>query len=365
MELKKMQGLKATMMMIVAELIMAGTNIFFKLAANDGMHLSILIAYRYLFASLIILPLAFFLERGPLAQNLFAKSLVLTSTTFATAFINLVPPFTFILSVLFGLERIEIGKMEGKAKVIGTLVGVAGAMVLTFYKGHQLNIWSTHLNILHGGKHMIGHVAATHNTSIHHSIGSLLAVASSLSIALSLTIQGRISAGYPCHYSSTFLITAMGFVQSLVLDLCTERDWSEWMIGFDIRLLAVLFTGIGLALTITLTTTSIHLRGPLFVANFNPLLLVFTAIGGSLLLDEKLHVGSVLGAVIIIIGLYLMLWGKSNMTRFSKIIPTTTSRCEKDVSTNITNTTTLSTIHVARTSFSTTNGDDRGIGNAL
>ncbi|KVI01794.1 hypothetical protein Ccrd_019923 [Cynara cardunculus var. scolymus] len=221
--------------------------------------------------------------------------------------------------------------MEGKAKVIGTLVGVAGAMVLTFYKGHQLNIWSTHFNILHGGQRIGGHVAATHNTSTHHSIGSLLALASSLAIALSLTVQGRMSADYPCHYSSTFLITTMGFIQSL---------------------------GIGLAVTVTLITTSIHLRGPLFVSNFNPLLLVFTAIGGSLLLDEKLHVGSVLGAVIIIVGLYVMLWGKSNVERLSKLMPTTSSIYENDVSKTDATMTTLETVRVARTSFSTTNGDD-------
>ena len=80
--------------------------------------------------------------------------------------------------------------MGGKAKVIGTLVGVAGAMILTFYKGHQLNFWSTHFNILHEGQHMGGHVAKTHNTPTHHdTIGSLLALASSLCIALSLTLQ--------------------------------------------------------------------------------------------------------------------------------------------------------------------------------
>ena len=61
-EIKK-QGLKATMMMIVTELIMAGTSIFYKLASNDGMQMSVLIAYRYLFASILFFPLALFIER--------------------------------------------------------------------------------------------------------------------------------------------------------------------------------------------------------------------------------------------------------------------------------------------------------------
>lgn len=35
----------------------------------------------------------------------------------------------------------------------------------------------------------------------------------------------------------------------------------------------------------------VRMRGPLFVSVFNPLLLVLVALAGSLLLDEKLHLG--------------------------------------------------------------------------
>ncbi|KVI01788.1 Drug/metabolite transporter, partial [Cynara cardunculus var. scolymus] len=257
---KKMQGLKATMMMIAAQLAIAAITVAYKLAANDGMHMRIMVFYRYLFGSVIILPLALIIERnrrpkltwrilvqafvcaifgGPMAQILFVESLVQTSATFASAFTNLTPPFTFIIGVLFGIEKVKIGTKGGKAKVIGTLVGVVGAMVLTFYKGHQLNIWSTHVNILHGGQHMHGqYVAATQKTSIHQTVGSLLGLASSLSIALYLSLQAIAS-----------------------------------------------------SLSIIFITTSVHLQGPLFVSNFNPLMLVFVAIAGSLVLDEKLHVG--------------------------------------------------------------------------
>ncbi|XP_024959867.1 WAT1-related protein At1g25270-like [Cynara cardunculus var. scolymus] len=372
---RKMQGLKATMMMIATQLATAGITIFYKLAANDGMHITILIAYRYLFASLIIFPLALFIERNkrpkltwkiffqafvcaiiglPMVQLLYAESLVLTSATYAAAISNLAPPFTFVIGVLFGTEKVKIGTKGGKAKVVGTLVGVVGAMVLTFYKGRQLNIWSTHYNVLHGD----GHVASTHKTSTHHLIGSLSALGSCLSIALYLTLQVKLSAVYPCHYTNTFLITAMGCILSLVFALCVERSWSQWKLGWNIRLLAVFFMGIGSTLTILFLTTAIHLQGPLFAANFSPLSLVFVAIGGSLLLDENLHVGSVLGAVIIIVGLYILLWGKSNMMRMSKQMPTTSSKDGNEALTINAAMTALDTVHVARTSLSTTNEDN-------
>ncbi|KAF5794829.1 putative EamA domain-containing protein [Helianthus annuus] len=55
-------------------------------------------------------------------------------------------------------------------------------------------------------------------------------------------------------------------------------------------------------------------RGPVFVTAFNPLGMVIIAILGSSILAEKLNMGSVLGAVVIVIGLYLVLWGKSKDT---------------------------------------------------
>nr|GMD57565.1 WAT1-related protein At2g39510-like isoform X2 [Ipomoea batatas] len=52
-------------------------------------------------------------------------------------------------------------------------------------------------------------------------------------------------------------------------------------------------------------------KGPVFVTSFNPLCMVIVAIVGSFLLSEKLYLGRVLGAVVIVVGLGLVLWGKS------------------------------------------------------
>ncbi|KAM0036300.1 hypothetical protein Hdeb2414_s0014g00424801 [Helianthus debilis subsp. tardiflorus] len=58
-----MQRLKATLCMVAAKFSVAAFTVSYKLAANDGMNMKVLITYRYLFASILILPLALFLER--------------------------------------------------------------------------------------------------------------------------------------------------------------------------------------------------------------------------------------------------------------------------------------------------------------
>ncbi|KAM1427996.1 hypothetical protein ACFXTO_020473 [Malus domestica] len=131
---------------------------------------------------------------------------------------------------------------------------------------------------------------------------------------------------YPCYYSSTALMSAMGSIQAVGYALCKEREWSQWKLGWNIRLLTVAYSGImATGLSVTIIALCIRMRGPLFVSVFNPLMLVLVAILASLVLEEKLHLGSVLGAVLIVCGLYGVLWGKGKeIEKMSNSVPSTT-----------------------------------------
>jgi hypothetical protein len=50
----------------------------------------------------------------------------------------------------------------------------------------------------------------------------------------------------------------------------------------------------------------IQKTGPVFASAFSPLMMIIVAVMGSFILAEKLY----LGAVLIVMGLYLVLWGK-------------------------------------------------------
>jgi hypothetical protein len=49
--------------MVLVQVVFAGVNIFYKLAVSNGMDMRVLVAYRYLFASAFLAPLAYFIER--------------------------------------------------------------------------------------------------------------------------------------------------------------------------------------------------------------------------------------------------------------------------------------------------------------
>ncbi|CAI9765346.1 unnamed protein product [Fraxinus pennsylvanica] len=337
-------------MMVGVQIGLTGVNVFYKLAANRGLSLKVLVAYRFMFAALTVLPLALILERqkrpkltwkivfqaflialfgGSMAQNLYAESLALTSATFAAAISNLVPAITFILAILFRLEKLGLNTKAGKAKVVGTFMGIGGAMLLTFYKGCEINIWSIHLDLLENNKHRVGHVTASHKTPINQILGPLLALASCVTVAFSLIVQAKMSKVYPCHYSSTALVSVMGTMQAFIYALSMERDWNQWKLGWNLRLFSAAYMGIvASGLMWVCLMCCVQMRGPLFVSIFNPLLLVLVALAGSLLLNEKLHLGSVIGAAIIVLGLYAVIWGKSKeMKKSSQLVP---KKCFKE-----------------------------------
>ncbi|XP_052111587.1 WAT1-related protein At4g08290 [Arachis duranensis] len=55
----------------------------------------------------------------------------------------------------------------------------------------------------------------------------------------------------------------------------------------------------------------IKTTGPVFVTAFNPLRMIIVTAFASILLSEKLYLGSVIGGVVVVVGLYLVVWGKS------------------------------------------------------
>ncbi|KAL6513161.1 hypothetical protein OROGR_020647 [Orobanche gracilis] len=349
-------GLKPTMMMVSVQITLAGVNIFYKMAGNNGFSLRVLIAYRFLFATATVVPLALIFERknrpkltwkiafqaficalfgGSMAQNLYAESLVLTSATFVAAMSNLIPAMTFILAIFFRLERLGLTTVAGKAKVVGTVLCIGGAMVLTFYKGCEVKIWSTHFDLIHEYQQSPGgHVAVAHHSPNNSILGPLLALACCFTISLSYIVQAKMTDTYPCHYSSTALIAISGSIQAVIFALCMEKDWSQWKLGWNIRLLTVSYMGIlASGIMWAFIMSCVRMRGPLFVSVFNPLLLVLVALAGSLLLNEKLHLGSVLGAAIIVCGLYSVLWGKvKEMKKITRLVPSKsfTKRAEVD-----------------------------------
>lgn len=90
-------------------------------------------------------------------------------------------PRNFLFLMSNRMESVRLGTSAGKAKVIGTLLGVGGALVFVFYKGSQIHLWSTHMHLV-----TQPHDATAHRVSL---LGAFLVFGSNFSYSLWLLFQ--------------------------------------------------------------------------------------------------------------------------------------------------------------------------------
>ena len=58
-----LDGLKPVLVMVIVQVGYAGLNVLYKIAASDGMSVRVIVAYRFIFATAFMVPLALFFER--------------------------------------------------------------------------------------------------------------------------------------------------------------------------------------------------------------------------------------------------------------------------------------------------------------
>ncbi|OWM78881.1 WAT1-related protein At5g07050-like [Punica granatum] len=322
-----LQRSKPYIAMVSLQFGYAGMNIITKVSLNQGISHYVLVVYRHAFATAVIAPFALFLERkvrpkmtflvfmqifvlgllGPVIdQNLYYAGLKFTSPTFSCAMSNMLPAMTFVMAVLCRMEKLDMKKVRCQAKVVGTVVTVGGAMLMTLYKGNVINFMRS------------GHVHARNDSNVSAVasdkdwvMGSILLIIATIAWASFFILQAVTLKRYSAQLSLTAMVVFLGTLQSIVVTFVMEHKASVWSIGWDINLLSAAYAGIvSSSIAYYVQGLVMQKRGPVFVTAFSPLMMIVVAIMGSFILAEKIYVGGVLGAVLIVMGLYSVLWGK-------------------------------------------------------
>uniref|UniRef100_A0A7N0VLW3 WAT1-related protein n=1 Tax=Kalanchoe fedtschenkoi TaxID=63787 RepID=A0A7N0VLW3_KALFE len=321
-----LRGASPALVLVLVQAVYAGVSVLYQVAMNDGMSVWTLVAYRTLFAAASTLLLALSTESRKsvpkitwrvllqasfscflmvVYQYAYVESLRKTSPTIVSAITNLTPAATLALALIFRAEKLHLARVGGVARVAGMLVGICGAMVITFYKGAEIPMWRTNINLVH-------HHGSRHGMSVS---GIAWALGCCFASAVSLTSQANLGRRYPYPYTITALTNFTASVVSVAMALCVEKDSSQWRLRPDVKLLAVLYSGIfASGVAPTLITWCVKLKGEMFAAAFSPLVSIFAGIAGALLLEERLHLGSILGAVLIWCGLFMVIWAKGRET---------------------------------------------------
>ncbi|CAN8277519.1 unnamed protein product [Cochlearia groenlandica] len=326
-----METKKPYLIAIIIQIIYAVMFLISKAVFNGGMNTLIFVFYRQAFATIFLAPLAFFFEwknAPPLSFGTFVKIFMLsffgvtlsldlngialsyTSATLAAATAASLPAITFFLALFLGTETLKVKSIQGISKLVGITICMGGVITLALYKGPLLKLpLCPHLNY-HGHRNIpSGHVSAG---STSWPKGCVLMIISNILWGLWVVLQGFVLKAYPSKLYFTTLQCLLSSIQSFIIAIAFERDISAWKLGFNLRLVAVIYCGfIVTGVAYYMLSWVIEKRGPVFLSMFTPLSLLFTSFSSMILFCEIITLGSILGGLLLIIGLYCVLWGKS------------------------------------------------------
>uniref|UniRef100_A0ACD5Z7S0 Uncharacterized protein n=1 Tax=Avena sativa TaxID=4498 RepID=A0ACD5Z7S0_AVESA len=345
-----MEEWRPVMGMLAFDLITAVMTALVKKALEQGLNRLVLITLRQLVATVFLAPIAYFKERSTrpkltleilaylffsavfgaaLSQYTFLYGLQYTTATFAITFINLSPVLTFLIAVVLRMEPLKVKSTSGAAKIAGTLMSLAGLLLLSLYKGVPL----TH------------QAAAAPSPAVQHSddgsgnrnwmLGTMALLANCLCFSCWLLLQARLTKKYTAIYSSTALMFFISMLQGGALTVAVERRASLWMLTSKLEIVTVLYAGIaGSGSGYLIMTWCVEKKGPVFTAAFIPITQIMVATIDFFFLHEQIYLGSILGSVLMVLGLYLVLWGKKRDEASSPVSCATDKQVDEEADDN-------------------------------
>ncbi|ERN05717.1 hypothetical protein AMTR_s00006p00239950 [Amborella trichopoda] len=274
--------------------------------------------YRNIIAVLLLGPFAYFLERKerpPLTfsfpvqffllalcgitanQGFYLVGLYYASPTFASAIQNSVAAITFAMAAALRLEQVHIMRRDGVAKVAGTIACVGGASIITLFKGPPL---------LHH------HSLISSEKTENWKLGCLYLFGNCLAWSGWIVLQAPVLKKYPARISVTSFTCFFGVIQFLIIAAFVEADAQHWIIQSKEELFTILYAGfVASGIAFSVQIWCIDRGGPMFVAVYQPVQTIAVAIMASMSLGDQLYTGGIVGAILIVVGLYSVLRGKS------------------------------------------------------
>ncbi|KAJ9187996.1 hypothetical protein P3X46_003398 [Hevea brasiliensis] len=259
-----------------------------KVAISRGMNKNVLVFYSFALSTLLLLPCALILDRSNRDSFTFSTlskifllalfgfvSLTCTyaglecgSPMLGSAMLNLIPAFTFILAIIFRMEKLDWRSTTSLAKSLGAIVSLTGAFIMTFYKGPPIMKTSS--------------------------------------------VTALILKKFTAVLTIMFYLCFFGTMLSALYSLIVVEDSGAWQLKLDMGLFSTSYSAVvSIVFRSSLCAWCLSKTGPVYVSVFKSLGIIFALIMDVIFLGEVLRLGIFIGASITVTGFYAVMWGKA------------------------------------------------------
>lgn len=129
----------------------------------------------------------------------------------------------------YRFEKLNMKTKVGYGVVLGTMISLGGALLLTMYQGiplSKLHAQATTSNVHAGHENWIK--------------GCVLLFTGVTLFSSWMLIQAKINVNYPCPYSSTVMLSVFGTFQCAILSLFKTRHVDEWILRDKLTIITVI-----------------------------------------------------------------------------------------------------------------------------
>nr|AFK44308.1 unknown [Lotus japonicus] len=217
------------------------------------------------------------------------------------------------MAVILRYESVHFNRIDGLAKVLGVLASVGGASIITLYKGPT--IYTPNL-----AQHQEQFLSVLRDvTAKNMNMGGIYLIGHCLCWSGWIVMQAFVLKNYSAPLTVSAFTCFFGIVQFITIAAFFEKDPKSWQLNSSQEIYSILYSGLVFSgLAAALQIWAIGKGGPVLASIYLPLQTLLVALMSSIVFGEDFFLGGIIGAFLIMTGLYLVVWGRTQETKSAK-----------------------------------------------